>query len=121
VTEPEAAGAEPVKVTPVDGETLADVPVPEPVAEPGEKAVGEPGEGPLGEPDEKPVGEPGEGPVGVPGRATATEPELTGHDTVDGALRALTDAANLPPGEQIEAYEAAHRTLQETLRGIEQV
>jgi predicted component of type VI protein secretion system len=105
VTEPEAASAEP-EVTPVDGGTLADLPVPQPAAEPDKKRAAEP--------DETPVGEPGEGPA-------RAEPELTGHDAVDNSLRELTDAANLPPGEQIEAYEAAHRTLQETLRGIEQV
>jgi hypothetical protein len=65
------------------------------------------------------VTDPAEEPaVEVPARV---QDALTGHDGVDGALGALTDVADRPPGEQIEAYEAAHRTLQETLRGIEQV
>lgn len=51
---------------------------------------------------------------------TPPEPTGTGHDEVDAALAALADATDRPPAEQIEAYEAVHRTLQETLRGIEQ-
>jgi len=45
--------------------------------------------------------------------------EETGHPAVDAALRSLANAAQLAPGEQIAAYEAAHQVLQETLSSIE--
>ena len=44
----------------------------------------------------------------------------TGHARVDAALGELARAASLAPHEQIAAYESVHRTLQETLRSIEQ-
>jgi hypothetical protein len=47
-------------------------------------------------------------------------PELTGHPVVDAAVQAMTNAANLPPADQIVEYEAAHRTLQETLATIDE-
>ena len=43
----------------------------------------------------------------------------SGHPAVDAALRSLANAAQLAPGEQIAAYEAAHQVLQETLSSIE--
>jgi hypothetical protein len=43
----------------------------------------------------------------------------TGHPSVDAAVRALADAADLPPIDQIAEYEAANRTLQETLASID--
>ncbi|HEY3010495.1 MAG TPA: hypothetical protein VGJ63_20860 [Micromonosporaceae bacterium] len=43
----------------------------------------------------------------------------TGHPAVDAAVRALADAADLPPIDQIAEYEAANRTLQETLASID--
>ena len=43
----------------------------------------------------------------------------TGHPAVDAALRSLANAARLAPGEQIDAYEAAHQVFQETLSSIE--
>ena len=46
-------------------------------------------------------------------------PEETGHPAVDAALRSLANAAQLAPGEQIDAYEAAHQVLQETLASID--
>jgi len=49
-----------------------------------------------------------------------TEPEGTGHDRVNEAVAALDRAAGLPVEEQIEEYEAAHRTLQETLATIDE-
>jgi hypothetical protein len=52
--------------------------------------------------------------------AAEPEPELTGHPAVDAALQAMTNAANLPPADQIAEYEAAHRTLQETLSTIDE-
>ncbi|MFI5898086.1 hypothetical protein ACIA5D_49190 [Actinoplanes sp. NPDC051513] len=45
--------------------------------------------------------------------------EETGHPVVDAVLRSLANAAQLTPGEQIAAYEAAHQVLQETLSSIE--
>ena len=45
--------------------------------------------------------------------------EETGHPAVDSVLRSLANAAQLAPGEQIAAYEAAHQVLQETLSSIE--
>ena len=44
----------------------------------------------------------------------------TGHPAVDAALRGMANAAELPPAEQIVEYEAAHRTLQETLATIDE-
>ncbi|GII23149.1 hypothetical protein [Planosporangium mesophilum] len=44
----------------------------------------------------------------------------TGHRHVDAVLAELERAEQLPPDQQIPAYEAVHRTLQETLRSIEQ-
>jgi hypothetical protein len=43
----------------------------------------------------------------------------TGHPAVDAVLRSLANAAQLPPAEQIAAYEAAHQVLQETLASID--
>ena len=58
--------------------------------------------------------------------ATAPEPPAkagdvvrTGHPAVDAAVRGLADAADLPPIDQIAEYEAANRTLQETLASID--
>jgi hypothetical protein len=45
--------------------------------------------------------------------------EGTGHPAVDAVLRSLANAAQLAPGEQIAAYEAAHQVLQETLSSID--
>lgn len=47
-------------------------------------------------------------------------PPGTGHPRVDAALDALARATGLPPAEQIAGYEAAHRTLQETLASIDE-
>lgn len=44
----------------------------------------------------------------------------SGHPAVDAVVQSLANAASLPMPEQIEAYEAAHRTLQETLATIDQ-
>lgn len=55
--------------------------------------------------------------AGTPGPSGVPEP--TGHRAVDAALRSLENAAGLPVGEQIAAYEAAHRTLRETLSTID--
>ncbi|ROT27281.1 hypothetical protein EF879_23115 [Micromonospora sp. HM5-17] len=62
-----------------------------------------------------------------PGAATTglgdregTETAGSGHPAVDAVLQALANAANLPPADQIAHYEAAHRTLRETLATIDQ-
>jgi hypothetical protein len=44
----------------------------------------------------------------------------TGHPTADAAVEALASAADLPLTDQIAEYEAAHRTLQETLQSIDE-
>jgi hypothetical protein len=44
----------------------------------------------------------------------------TGHPQVDAVLSELERAEQLPPDQQIAVYESVHRTLQETLRSIEQ-
>jgi hypothetical protein len=43
-----------------------------------------------------------------------------GHPQVDAVLAELERAEQLPPDQQISVYESVHRTLQETLRSIEQ-
>jgi hypothetical protein len=55
-----------------------------------------------------------------PTAAAPDDAASTGHPAVDEALRALDDAADAPPAEQIPAYEAAHRALQQTLATIDQ-
>lgn len=55
-----------------------------------------------------------------PTAASPDDAASTGHPSVDEALRALDDAADAAPAEQIEAYEAAHRALQQTLATIDQ-
>ncbi|GAA2658610.1 hypothetical protein [Paractinoplanes durhamensis] len=69
---------------------------------------------------------PGNAPINPqPGYAESAVPaerrivEETGHPAVDAVLRSLVNAAQLAPGEQIAAYEAAHQVLQETLSSIE--
>lgn len=44
----------------------------------------------------------------------------SGHPAVDAALRGIANTAGLPPADQIAQYEAAHRTLRETLATIDQ-
>lgn len=60
----------------------------------------------------------------VPAASAASPAEVfasgpTGHRAVDAALRSLENAAELPEVERIAAYEAAHRTLRETLSTID--
>jgi hypothetical protein len=52
-----------------------------------------------------------------PGEVFASGP--TGHRAVDAALRSLENAAELSEAERIAAYEAAHRTLRETLSTVD--
>lgn len=58
---------------------------------------------------------PGAGSTGGTGAAGGS-----GHPAVDAVLQALANAADLPPADQIAAYEAAHRALRETLATIDQ-
>ena len=50
----------------------------------------------------------------------ATDTVSTGHPSVDGALRGMANAAELPPDHQIAQYEATHRILAETLATIDE-
>ncbi|WP_412740805.1 hypothetical protein [Krasilnikovia sp. MM14-A1259] len=45
--------------------------------------------------------------------------DSTGHPAVDAVLGSLANAAQLPPADQIAAYEAAYQVLQETLASID--
>ena len=54
---------------------------------------------------------------GVP---QAEVPETTGHPEVDAMLTGLARAGDLPPAEQVGAYEKAHQALQQTLKTIDQ-
>jgi hypothetical protein len=66
------------------------------------------------------------GPAVAPDAAVAGGPRGagagpgSGHPAVDAALRSIVNAAGLSPADQIAQYEAAHRTLQETLATIDQ-
>ncbi|HLU46396.1 MAG TPA: hypothetical protein VKZ67_15485 [Natronosporangium sp.] len=44
----------------------------------------------------------------------------TGHPAVDAALAALAQVRHAPPAEQLPAFQALHRTLQETLASIDE-
>jgi hypothetical protein len=69
---------------------------------------------PANQADAAPAHSSGGAPVDPPGAAA------TGHPAVDEALRALDDAADAPPADQIPAYEAAHHVLQQTLATIDE-
>jgi hypothetical protein len=56
------------------------------------------------------------GPQPVPDPPERTR---TGHPAVDAALGALGEAAAAPPDGQVAAFQAAHRTLRETLATID--
>jgi hypothetical protein len=45
---------------------------------------------------------------------------VTGHPTIDASLHALAQVADAAPVEQLPAYQAAHRTLRETLASIDE-
>jgi len=47
-------------------------------------------------------------------------PDRTGHATVDAALQAVAEVGGAPPVEQLPAYQAAHRSLRETLASIDE-
>jgi hypothetical protein len=47
-------------------------------------------------------------------------PSTTGHPAVDAAVRRVEQVAATAPGDQIPAFQAAHRALQETLASIDE-
>jgi hypothetical protein len=64
-------------------------------------------------------------PSELPGPPAHDRPEpggapVTGHPTIDASLQALAQAADAAPVEQLPAYQAAHRTLRETLASIDE-
>lgn len=59
---------------------------------------------------------PGAGPPDPERPAT----EQTGHPAVDSALQAVAEVAGAAPADQLPAYQAAHRTLRETLASIDE-
>ena len=83
-------------------------------------SVGGPEPGPAVEPGSAVEPGPADAGRGESGPAAADGGGPTGHPAVDQALERLTGVADEPPADQIEAYEAVHRTLQETLQTIEQ-
>jgi hypothetical protein len=88
----------------------------------GPAAAAQPGFAPgaaVGAPAQ-PVHPPAPGGPSLPATDLETSAGSTGHPQVDAALAALDRAGSLSPQEQIAAYESVHRTLQETLRSIEQ-
>jgi hypothetical protein len=60
--------------------------------------------------------------VGAEPAVDAQEPAevRTGHPAVDAELRAMANAVNLPPDDQIAQYEATHQVLRETLATIDE-
>ncbi|GLI03671.1 hypothetical protein Pa4123_89500 [Phytohabitans aurantiacus] len=73
-------------------------------------------------------GAPGSGASPVPapppgygaGAVSGSDGDGSGHPAVDAVIQSLANAANVPLRDQIAEYEAAHRTLQETLATIDQ-
>jgi hypothetical protein len=67
---------------------------------------------------------PAPAPAPAPLDASVDEPAggtgPTGHRQIEAVLGELERAEHLPPDQQIPVYESVHRTLQETLRSIEQ-
>lgn len=54
------------------------------------------------------------------GAVSGSDGDGSGHPAVDAVIQSLANAANVPLRDQIAEYEAAHRTLQETLATIDQ-
>jgi hypothetical protein len=55
-----------------------------------------------------------------PSTAVGEPPPRSGHPAVEAVIRAMANAADLSPGDQIAEYEAVHQALQETLATIDQ-
>jgi hypothetical protein len=55
-----------------------------------------------------------------PSTAVGERPPGSGHPVVDAVVRAMANAADLSPADQIAEYEAVHQSLQETLATIDQ-
>jgi hypothetical protein len=64
------------------------------------------------------VPEPPEDPAA--GADAGADPVETARQQVMAVLSDVDDASGRPPGEQVAAYTAAHRTLQATLAGIDE-
>lgn len=56
--------------------------------------------------------------AGADSHASVESP--TGHPAVDAAVQAIQGASHAPPADQIPTYQAAHRTLRETLTSIDE-
>lgn len=59
------------------------------------------------------------GPPAAPAERGAGGSEPTGNERVDEAMSRLTALAQLPVGEQVDAYEDVHRALQDTLATVD--
>lgn len=60
-------------------------------------------------------------PAPEPDHQPEPQPEpATGHPAVDAVLHGVAQVADAAPGDQIPAFQAAHRTLQETLASIDE-
>jgi hypothetical protein len=97
--------------------------VAESAAGPGAESAAELGAESAAGPGAESAAEPGaveSGAAGTPTAAPDGSDGGTGHARVDAALGELARSASLAPHEQIAAYESVHRTLQETLRSVEQ-
>lgn len=63
-----------------------------------------------------------EDPAGADGDAGAGHAApVTGHAEVDAALAGIVAVADADPGDQLPAYQQAHRVLQETLASLDDV
>lgn len=58
--------------------------------------------------------------VPQPGPSGDPPAPTTGHPAVDAALAELARVASMPPAEQVPAFQALHRTLRDTLAGIDE-
>lgn len=58
-------------------------------------------------------------PVSPSSSITAPEPPVTGDRAVDEAMELVSDAFGADLDFQLEAYESAHRTLQDRLADVE--
>lgn len=78
------------------------------------------GDEPLTQPEAGEAEVAGAEPGGAASQGGLTGHPATGHPAVDAALRAVTAAAGDDPADLIPAFQAAHRTLRETLATIDE-
>ncbi|HEY8472267.1 MAG TPA: hypothetical protein VIL37_06465 [Natronosporangium sp.] len=88
---------------------------PEPAQEAADQRGPEPTAGP-----ESAAWRPDADPALEPLRPPAEPLPETGHPAVDAALRELAAVADASPAEQLPAFQAAHRILQEALASIDE-